>query len=313
MPIGSVRPSRYVIALALGLVLIAMGAVKNTQPAFALTNCSVSDSFDSEERAFHELINNYRAQSGKAPLTVSTNLNRAAAWMAQDLGTKNYFSHTDSLGRSVATRLSQCDTSPQSGENIAAGTYRDGANDAFIAWRNSPGHNTNMLRGEYLQIGIARYYAPSSRYGWYWVTDFSTSDDGTNAMGGSSGSSGGGSASSPPPPAPSPSPTASPSPAAPPPSAPIDQAGAQFSSPSEGSTLSYSEVFRWTAVSGARAYRIDIGTTEGSNNLLRANLGRGTAVRIRGFPSGGGTIYVRLWTQLSSGWVYNDYEYRLSN
>jgi uncharacterized protein YkwD len=309
MPLGLVRPSRYVIALALGLALLAMGAVQKAQPAFALTNCSVSDSFDSEERAFLQLINNYRAQYGKAPLTVSTNLNRSSAWLAQDLATKNYFAHTDSLGRDVPTRLSQCDTQPYSGENIAAGTNRDTAQEAFVAWRASAGHNKNMLNDAYQQIGIARYYNPSSRYTWYWVTDFSTSNDGTNAMG-SSSSSGSGSTSSPPPPPPPPAP--SPSPTAQPPASPVSQA-AQLSSPGDGSTLSNSEVFRWNAVNGARGYRIDIGTKQGWSNLLSANLGRATAISIRGFPSNGATIYIRLWTQLPSGWVYNDYQYRLSN
>ena len=36
------------------------------------------------------------------------------------------------------------------------------------------------------QIGIARYYSASATYGWYWTTDFSTTNDGTNLGGGGS-------------------------------------------------------------------------------------------------------------------------------
>jgi uncharacterized protein YkwD len=305
------RPSRLAIALALSLVVLATAGLQKAQPAFALTNCSVSDSFDSQEQAFLTLINNYRAQNGRVPLTASTNLNRGAGWMAQDLGTKNYFSHTDSLGRSAQTRLGQCDATPNFGENIAAGTYRSTAQEAFNAWRASSGHNANMLNSSYKQIGIARYYNASSRYRWYWVTDFSTSNDGTNAGGGSTSSP---SPTPSPSASPSPSPTSSPAPTAtaPPPSSPVQ--GAQLSSPANGSTLGSSAVFSWNGVSGALAYRIDIGTSPGASNMLRATIGASVrSVRISGFPSSGATIYFRLWTQLSSGWVYRDYTFQLSS
>ena len=307
MPIGLLRPSTIALALVAGLVVAAVSGMQGARPALALTNCSVSDSFDPEERAFLDLINAYRVQNGRAELTVSSSLNRASAWMAEDLGEENYFSHTDSLGRSFDTRLSQCDARPNYGENIAAGTNRSSAQSAFAAWRASPGHNTNMLRSSFRQIGIARYYDSSSRYGWYWVTDFSTSDDGSSAgSGATGGGSSSGSATA------SPTPTAQSQPAAPPPSAPVEQA-AKISSPPNGSTLGYSEVFRWSAVSGAKGYRLSIGTSPGSANLLSAYVGSATAIRISGFPSSGDKVYVRLWTQLPSGWVFSDYSYRMGD
>src|SRR5438067_700247 len=56
------------------------------------------------------------------------------------------------------------------GENIAAGYA--GAQDTFTQWKNSPGHNANMLNGSYRVIGIGRAYVKGSPYGWYWTTDF---------------------------------------------------------------------------------------------------------------------------------------------
>src|SRR5690606_22774689 len=103
-------------------------------------------------------INNYRAQNGRGALTVSTNLNRAAHWMGNDLGVNRYFSHTDSLGRSPSQRAMDCDYPSGAGENLAAGTNWSTAQAAFDAWRNSSGHNANMLNGNYRQIGIARVY-----------------------------------------------------------------------------------------------------------------------------------------------------------
>jgi len=100
--------------------------------------------------------------------------------MAMDMATKNYFSHTDSLGRTFDVRISNCGGVP-SAENIAAGVQT--APDAFNTWRNSAAHDTAMRNASYRQIGIARYYVAGSSYGWYWVTDFSATDDGTRVGG----------------------------------------------------------------------------------------------------------------------------------
>ena len=145
--------------------------------------CDVADqSLDGEELAFLGLINNYRAQNGLGSLTMSTNLNRAATWMATDVGTKDYFAHTDSFGRSPSQRAIDCDSPAGAGENLAAGTVRDTAQEAFEAWVASPGHNANMLYAGYQQIGIARFEAPSSTYKWYWATEFSMVHDGTDLL-----------------------------------------------------------------------------------------------------------------------------------
>ena len=285
-------PARSILASGL-LALAAMAGLMvvggDAKPAFALTNCTVSDlTFDSEEKAFLTLINNYRAQNTKVARTASVTLNRAASWMAYDMATKNYFSHTDSLSRSPSTRMKQCDaTVPGSGENIAAGTLRDTAQEAFDAWKASSGHNANMLTGSFRQIGIARYYHGPSRYDWYWVTDFSTADDGTRL-----GSSGGSTA-----PAPTPTPVAS--------------TKATMTSPTPGTQLSSSSVtFRWSSASGALEYFIYIGTTAGSNNILGRSTGVSTSTSVSGLPTDGRTLFVRLWTRTSSGWQYNDYTYR---
>jgi len=280
-------------ALVLSLALLSVSTLqRESSIAEAATNCSVSDSFDSQEQAFLQLINQYRAQNGRPALTASTNLNRTSAWMAQDMATKGYFSHTDSLGRSASARIANCDGVPYNGENIAAGTTRDTAQKAFDAWKASSGHNANMLNASYKQIGIARYYGAGSPYKWYWVTDFSTTSDGTNAGGGS----GGGTTT---PPAPTPPPAAT---------------KAVMTSPANGSTLPLSAVvFRWTAVSGASQYYMYIGTSPGSSNMLSASLGTGTSVTVSGYPSNGSTVYVRLWTLAGSSWQYNDYTYRLPN
>jgi hypothetical protein len=114
------------------------------------------------------------------------------------MATNNYFSHTDSLGRDPFERMADFGYTYNTwkGENLAAGA--DTAQGAFNLWKNSPGHNANMLNGNFKVIGIARVYGAGSQYGWYWTTDF------------------GGQGSTPPPPAPpEPTPPPAPKPAAP--------------------------------------------------------------------------------------------------
>jgi len=148
--------------------------------AHALTNCTVADySLDSEEQAFLGLINAYRQANGLNALVISTNLNRDATWMVNDLATNNYFSHTDSLGRSAYQRGVDCGYPQGAGENLAAGSSWNSAQAAFDAWKASPGHNANMLFQYYQQIGIARLNKPGSTYGWYWATEFGAVNDGT--------------------------------------------------------------------------------------------------------------------------------------
>lgn len=187
MAAGVRRSTLPLAATLLGALLAGLSLTMGAgQRADALTNCSVThDALDSEEQAFLTLINQYRAQNGLGPLTISTNLNRAAAWMVEDMATKGYFSHTDSLGRSPYQRAIDCGYPSGAGENLAAGSGWSTAQAAFDAWRNSPGHNQNMLTGYYQQIGIARYYQAGSPYGWYWATNFGATNDGTGGGGAS--------------------------------------------------------------------------------------------------------------------------------
>lgn len=118
--------------------------------------------------SFLSILNAYRAQNGAGPLQISQSLTRAAQWMSEDMSAKNYFDHTDSIGRLFNIRISSFGYRfPVVAENIAWGT--DDAQTVFTRWKNSPGHNVNMLNPQYKVIGIGT--APA-RVGLYWTTDF---------------------------------------------------------------------------------------------------------------------------------------------
>lgn len=275
------RAAGFAVAATVSILAGGVAFVHVPQSAQALTSCDVADnSVDAQESAFLTLINSYRAQNGLAALTLSTNLNRSSSWLAVDMASKNYFSHTDSLGRSPSQRATDCGYPSGAGENIAAGTVWDTAQEAFDAWRNSPGHNANMLNGSYKQIGIARYYGSGSTYGWYWVTDFGLVNDGT---------SGGGTPTPP----------------------PAQNVKADITSPAAGSTLpGNTTTFNWNAGSGAAEYFFYAGSTPGANNYYGNSTALNRSVTVSSLPTNGSTVYVRLWTRFGNGWQYTDYTYR---
>jgi hypothetical protein len=133
---------------------------------------SADTSIDGEEQAFIDTLNRYREDNSLPPLLIDPSLQAAADWMSTDLGEQDYFDHTDSTGRDPWTRM--CDFgycyNTWKGENIAAG-YVTGA-DVFQGWKDSPGHNANMLGAHYRVMGLARVFTQGSSFGWYWTNDF---------------------------------------------------------------------------------------------------------------------------------------------
>ncbi len=131
---------------------------------------------DSEEQAFLNVINSYRQANGLRALSLNAKLNAAADWMSNDMAAKNYFSHTDSLGRDPFQRMADFgyDYNTWKAENLTAGI--DAAQAAFDLFKASPGHDANMLNPNFKVIGIGRAYAAGSTYGWYWAADFGGHD-----------------------------------------------------------------------------------------------------------------------------------------
>jgi uncharacterized protein YkwD len=266
-------PRALSVALFL-LFLLLSTSVAPTRPAEALANCDVADtSLDQEETAFLKVINDYRAQYGLQALTASENLTRAAAWMGNDMASRNYFSHGDSKGRMSQTRIAECGGSMSSGENLGAGPNIISAQQAFELWRTSPGHNANMLYADYKQIGIARVTNPGSYYTWYWVTTFDTHDDGTREAGSSFG-------------------------------------GSTLTDPAPNTNFgSTAYVFRWRSVPGVFEYWLDVGSCWGCNDIYSSSSGQALGAMVLNLPRDGRYLYVRLSMRTSRGWVFEDYVY----
>lgn len=158
---------RYLSIIFLASLALSLSFIYPITP-----HAQTTTTLDAEEQAFLTLINNYRQQNGLSPLQASVSLTNAAKWMSADMAAKNYFSHTDSLGRDPFVRMASFgyNYNAYKGENIAAG-YSDAAN-TFNQWKNSAGHNANMLNANYKVIGIGRVANTASTYRYYWTTDF---------------------------------------------------------------------------------------------------------------------------------------------
>ncbi len=169
-----------VTASVVALIAAAIYGGGGSQPAQAAGDCTVSAgaiALDASEREFLVLINNYRAQNGRGPLAASYTLSRAAQWKSNDMAANNYFSHDDQ-NRTWVARIRDCGYTQNAyiGENIAAG--QSTAQSVFTAWKNSPGHNSNMLSTTFTTIGIGLAYVPGSTYGYYWSNEFASINDG---------------------------------------------------------------------------------------------------------------------------------------
>jgi uncharacterized protein YkwD len=94
------------------------------------------------------------------------------------MGRYDFFDHNTKKSSYFPTGSSPWNRMARSGyhynvymaENLAAGN--ETAEKNFDAWRDSPGHDRNMLDKNQKVIGIARVNVPGSENGWYWTTDF---------------------------------------------------------------------------------------------------------------------------------------------
>ena len=108
------------------------------------------------------LVNEERRKAGVAPLTLSAELQSAAAIRAEEITRR--FSHTRPDGSKFSTVIPNGKYTM--GENIAAG--KNTAAKVVQQWMNSPGHRANILRSDYTELGVGYVYKENSQYMHYW-------------------------------------------------------------------------------------------------------------------------------------------------
>ena len=166
----SLRTPRLLFA-ALFIAILLVGVV--------LASPAQATSYSAEEVAFVQLLNDYRVSQGLQPLLVSDMISEASDRHGSDMGKYGFFGHYTTggsdwfaIGASPWDRMaaSGYGFNTYKGENLAAGYNTAAA--VFQGWKNSPGHDANMLGANFTVVGVSLVYVAGSPYGYYWTTDF---------------------------------------------------------------------------------------------------------------------------------------------
>lgn len=141
------------------------------------TNINVnSEEYQAEyRREFYKLINAHRANYGAQPLKPESGLERWAYLKSKHMADNNYFDHYYNGQLINQMYPNEGGSSRLSAENIyyAMGytpTAKEFAQQSFDGWKNSTGHNENMLNGSYNHVGVAVYQSKDGKL--YATTDF---------------------------------------------------------------------------------------------------------------------------------------------
>lgn len=147
-------------------------------PLVVSSNSSVQAAWQLNQQE-QQLDNLFRTDSGQHRQSPTRNdiLSQVARARAEDMATRNYFSHTNPDGHQANFLVEQAgyllpDYYPNDGNNIESiGLNYSTAADAWQAWKNSPAHRVHILGedpfyAEQTDYGVG--YAESSN-GKYWV------------------------------------------------------------------------------------------------------------------------------------------------
>lgn len=97
--------------------------------------------------------NEQRLKAGDNPLKLNTQLTSAAQTKAQDMVTRNYWSHnTPDGGPPWIFILNAGYQYQKAGENLAYGFPT--VNDTITGWMNSPTHRANLLDSNFMDVGF---------------------------------------------------------------------------------------------------------------------------------------------------------------
>jgi len=115
-----------------------------------------------------QLINQARADVGRAALTVNQQLMNAAQGHSLDMACNNFLLHSGSDGSWIGDRLVNAGY-PNSYylEIIAIGLPQDAMNQ----WRNDPTHWDAVINSRVTEIGVGYVYSKFAAYGSYWTVD----------------------------------------------------------------------------------------------------------------------------------------------
>ncbi|HEX2840962.1 CAP domain-containing protein [Hyphomicrobium sp.] len=136
-------------------------------PAGALADRDYSATALDPDKA-RDLINQYRKDNGLKPLRLNTALTDAAKEHSRDLAKWDRISHYGSDGSNPWDRVKRTGYKPRlAAENV--GTGQVSFNEVLKGWKESPGHNKNLLLGDAREMGLALVQDPKTEFKSFWT------------------------------------------------------------------------------------------------------------------------------------------------
>ncbi|MEL7049715.1 MAG: CAP domain-containing protein, partial [Pseudomonadota bacterium] len=115
-----------------------------------------------------DLINQYRADNGLKPLKLNNDLAVAAKGHARDLAKWDRISHYGSDGSNPWDRVKRTGFKARlAAENV--GTGQVNFEEVLRGWKESAGHNKNLLLADATHMGIALIQAPNTEFKSFWT------------------------------------------------------------------------------------------------------------------------------------------------
>lgn len=178
------RLATRIVPALLAIVLVAVGAPLANAPVTHAADPAPMSLADSERRMV-ALLNQDRASAGLVAYRLDTRLAAIARARANDMATKDYFSHTQPDGRKVFDLIAAAGiTWYAAGEILAWNTwspYDASAAAANEGWLGSPSHRGVILSTGYNYVGVGAAQAANGRV--YWVAVAIKGPDRTGAVG----------------------------------------------------------------------------------------------------------------------------------
>ena len=115
-----------------------------------------------------ELINAYRREKGLKPLKLNATLTEAAKSHSRDLAKWDRISHFGSDGSNPWDRVKRVGYNAKlAAENV--GTGQASIDEVMKGWKESPGHNKNLLLTDAEHMGIALVQDPKTEFKTFWT------------------------------------------------------------------------------------------------------------------------------------------------
>jgi uncharacterized protein YkwD len=171
---GSIGSTTYGTASSKGTQVAALGNPdKAPQGSFekaphgALSDRDYSGTALNPEMA-RDLINQYRHEKGLKPLKLNAELTDAAKEHSRDLAKWDRISHYGSDGSNPWDRVKRTGYKPRlAAENV--GTGQVSFEEVLRGWKESPGHNKNLLLSDARDMGLALVQDPKTEFKSFWT------------------------------------------------------------------------------------------------------------------------------------------------